>query len=126
MQRPSTMIGEHDAKKRGNVPRKSFLRHNSFPVAASRQERVPRTPSVTILPSATAGEPLGPENPEAGPVAPPASYFSCQSSFPVAASRQRVTSFPPWRAKTYSLSPTQAGVATPSPTGTFHFWVSSL
>src|SRR5208283_1474764 len=61
-----------------------------------------------------------------GPVAPCASYFSCQTSFPVAASRQRMISFSCCRLNTYSLSPTSAGVATPSPTVTFHFCVSSL
>src|SRR5437763_9057887 len=100
MQRPSTTTGELDVKNSGQEPAKSFLRHNFFPLAASRQERVPRTPSVTTLPSATVGELLGPENPEAGPDAPADSYLSCQSSFPVATSRQRVTSFPSCREKT--------------------------
>src|SRR5262245_2055925 len=124
------MIGEHDVEKLGSEPLKSSLRHTTLPVAASRQDRVPRAPSVTTLPSATAGELLGPENslarPAAIPVTAGASCLSCQSSFPSAAPRQRRTSFPSWWEKTYSLSPTRAGVATPSPTGTFHFWVSSL
>src|SRR5687768_5137778 len=55
-----------------------------------------------------------------------ASYLSCQAGLPVAASRQAVTSWLPWRAKTKSLSPTSAGVATPRPTGVVHFGVSSL
>src|SRR5205823_5296062 len=76
-------------------------------------------PSVTTLPSATAGEERGPENPEAGPLAPRESYLSFHNSFPLAASRQRVVSAPSARANTYSLSPTTAGVATPSPTVTF-------
>src|SRR5262245_25917076 len=87
---------------------------------------MPCTPNVTTLPSATVGELRGPENPLAGPVAPPDSYSSFQISFPSAALRARTTSFPSCREKTNSLSPTRAGVATPSPTGTFHFWVSSL
>src|SRR3954469_13762804 len=87
---------------------------------------MPRTPRVTTFPSATAGELRGPENPRAGPSAPPVAYLSCQTSLPVAASRQRTTSLPPSRVNTYSLSPTRAGVATPSPTVTFHFLVSSL
>src|SRR5262245_5414240 len=87
---------------------------------------MPRTPSVTTLPSATVGELRGPENPLAGPVAPPVSYSSFQSSLPVFASSARTTSLPACREKTYSLSPTKEGVATPSPTGTCHFLVSSL
>src|SRR5262249_9821890 len=86
---------------------------------------VPRTPRVTTLPSATAGELRGPAKPIAGPSAPFAAYWSFQTSFPVAASRQRSTSCPSSSAKTNSLSPTSAGVATPSPTVTDHFFVSS-
>src|SRR6516165_7828310 len=97
MQRPSTTIGELAAKNLGQ-PLKSSLRHNTLPVAASRQETIPRTPSVTTFPSATVGELLGPENPDAGPAAPCDSYLSCQTSFPVAASRQRVISLPSCRA----------------------------
>src|SRR5437667_12190662 len=104
----------------------SSLRHSFLPVAASRQESTPRTPSVITLPFATVGELRGPEKPEAGPVAPSVSYFSCQSSLPVAASRQRVTSAPACRANTYNLSPTRHGVETPSPTATFHFRVNSF
>src|SRR5579871_4142543 len=126
MHRPSVMIGELDVWNRGREPLKSFLRHNTLPEPASRQESVPCTPSVTTLPSATAGELRGPTKPRSGPLTPAASYLSCQSSLPVPASRQRRISLLSWRAKTYSLSPTRAGVATPSPTVTFHFWVSSL
>src|SRR5205823_5137761 len=119
------MMGELAAENRGKAPLKSSLRHTTLPVAASRQDRVPRAPRVTTLPSATAGELRGPANspprPAAIPVTPAASYFSCHSSLPVAVSRQRVTSFPPSREKTYSLSPTRAGEATPLPTVTFHF-----
>src|SRR5437867_3354498 len=98
--RPSTMIGELEMKNIGKGLWKSFLRHTLLPVAASRQERVPLTPSVTTLPSATVGELLGPGNPPAGPVAALASYLSFQISLPVVASRQRVTSSPPTREKT--------------------------
>src|SRR5215469_13673648 len=127
MQRPAVMIGEQEGEKRGKEPSKPFLRHNIFPLAASRQERVPCTPRVMTLPSATAGELRGPVNCRAGPVTPlGSSYLSCQSSFPPAASRQRSISLPSCREKTYSLSPTRAGVATPSPTVTFHFLVNSL
>src|SRR5438876_649806 len=111
MQRPSTTIGELDVKNIGQKPWKSSLRHSLLPLAVSRQETVPRTPSVTTLPSATVGELRGPAcGPPAGPVAGCASYLSCHNSFPVAASRQRMTSSPPSRVKTYSLSPTRAGV----------------
>src|SRR5947208_10139118 len=92
--------GDDDAKKRAYAPLKSFLRQTTLPLAASRQERTLRTPRVTIFPSATVGEALGPENPEAGPVAPIASYLSCHNSFPVPASRQRVISPPSCRANT--------------------------
>src|SRR5262245_13210757 len=92
-QRPSTTSGELDVKNDGQAL-KSSLRRSTFPVAASRQDRVPRTPSVTTLPSATVGELRGPGKLLDGPVAPCASYLSCQSSFPVAASRQRRTSLP--------------------------------
>src|SRR5438132_6140657 len=127
MQRPSTTIGELEVKNIGQKPLKSSLRHSFFPLAASRQETVPRTPSVTTLPSATVGELRGPAcGPPAGPVAGCASYLSCHTSFPVAASRQRMTSSPPSRVNTYSLSPTRAGVASPPPTVTFHFCVNSL
>src|SRR6185503_7147254 len=100
MQSPPTMIGEDEVKNLGQAPEKSSLRQSTLPVAASRQESVPRTPSVTTLPSATVGELRGPACPEAGPVAPCAAYLSLQTSLPVAASRQRVTSSPPCREKT--------------------------
>src|SRR5262249_57045996 len=87
---------------------------------------MPRTPNVITFPSATVGEARGPEKPLAGQVAPPDSYSSFHSSLPSAALRARTTSFPSCREKTNNLSPTSAGVATPSPTVTFHFWVSSL
>src|SRR4030095_2211804 len=74
----------------------------------------------------TVGELRGPEKPEAGPVAPSDSYLFCQSSLPVAASRQRRISEPDSRAKPYNLPPANDGVATPSPMVTFHFWVNSL
>src|SRR5947209_2661909 len=98
--RPSTTIGEHDVKNRGSVPLESSLRQTTLPLPASRQERVAPTPSVTTLPSATAGELRVPGKRPAGPVTLGAAYLSCQTSLPVAASRQRVTSSSPWRAKT--------------------------
>src|SRR5262247_1921874 len=99
------------------------LRHSFLPLA-SRQERTPRTPSVTTFPSATVGEHLGPWGPRAAALSTsPDSYLSCHSSLPPAASRQRMISLPPCRLKTYSRSPTRAGVAAPSPTVTFHFCV---
>jgi hypothetical protein len=92
--------GELEVKKRGTEPLKSSLRHNSLPPAASKQDTVPCTPSVTTLPSATAGELRGPGKLPAGPLAGSASYLSCQSSFPVPASRQRRISLSPSRVKT--------------------------
>src|SRR4051812_31902360 len=91
MTSPSAMIGELEVKKRGTEPRKSSLRQIFLPEEASRQERIPRTPRVTILPSATAAELRGPTN-LPGSVEPWVSYFSVQISLPVAASRQRVIS----------------------------------
>src|ERR1051326_8340761 len=87
---------------------------------------MPFTPSVTTFPSATAGELRGPENCAAMRGASPDSYLSCHISFPLPVSRQRMISLPLCREKTYSLSPTSAGVATPSPTGIDHFLVSSF
>src|SRR5262245_45611967 len=121
MQRPLTTMGEHDVKNWGAVPLKSSLRQRTLPVAASRHESVPRTPSRMTLPSTTVGELRGPEKYADGPLAPCDSYLSCHTSLPVIASRQRVISLPPCRANTYNLSPTSAGVETPSPTATFHF-----
>src|SRR5258706_6345063 len=117
------MIGELEVKNRGYDERKSSLRHIFCPVAASTQESIPRTPSVTTFPSATAADARGPAKPP-GSVEPCVSYFSAQSSFPLAASRHRTISLFSCREKTKSLSPTSAGVATPSPTGTFHLCVS--
>src|SRR5437763_1618286 len=99
MQRPSATSGEEAVKNLGQ-PLISSLRQSTLPSAASRQERTPRMPSVTTFPLATVGEARGPENPEAGPVAPRASYLSFQSSLPDEASRQRVISPPSWREKT--------------------------
>src|SRR5215472_13296588 len=95
MHRPPTMIGEDEVKNLGHAPRKSSLRHSCLPVAAWKQDRMPRTPNVTTFPSATVGELLGPGCELAGPAAGRVAYLSCQSSFPVAASRQRMTSSPP-------------------------------
>src|SRR5262245_5208072 len=125
---PSTTIGELDVKNDGHDPLKSSLRHSFLPFLASRQESMPRTPNVTTLPSATTGEARGPGNPWAAPVAGSAAYSSFHTSSPLLAFRHRVTSLPSStsREKTYSLSPTSAGVETPSPTLTFHFCVSAL
>src|SRR5262245_10724324 len=87
---------------------------------------MPMAPSVTTLSSATAGELRGPMKPLSAPPQLGDSYLSDQTSLPSAAARQLMTSSPPLRVKTYSLSPTRAGVATPSPTFSDHFFVSSL
>src|SRR5437773_11496180 len=100
---PSMTSGELDGKKFGHDLKSSF-RQSFLPDAASRQETIPRTPTVTTLPSVTVGELRGPENPCAGPDAPSDSYLSCQTSLPSAALRQRSTSFSSCRVKTYSLS----------------------
>src|SRR5437588_12946545 len=103
MHRPSTTSGELDVAKRGTLPLKSSLRHTILPLTASWQESVPLEPSVTTFPSATVGELRGPENepfPEAIPVTAGDSYSSFHTSLPLAASRQRRTSFFPSRAKT--------------------------
>ena len=65
-------------KNRGTAFAMSSFRHNFLPVAASKQERVPRTPNVTTFPSATVGELRDPGNCEAAPVAPSAAYLSSQ------------------------------------------------
>src|SRR6266849_1475947 len=95
---PSTMIGEDDVKKSGQAL-ESF-RHTTLPVAASRQERTPPTPSVQTLPSATAGELRGPACPPAGPVTATAAYLSFHSTSPLVASRHEATSSSPCRVKT--------------------------
>src|SRR5262249_25430867 len=96
---PSRMSGEDDVKNVGKVL--VSLRPTPFPVAASRQETVPRTPRVQTLPSATAGVLRGPRcGPPAGlSGGAVAAYFSCQAILPLAASRQVMTSSPPWRVK---------------------------
>src|SRR5262245_51742123 len=99
-QTPSATMGDDETKKRGREPLKSSLRQSTVPLEASRQDSTPRTPSVTTLPSETAGELRGPEKRSAGPAAPRESYLSFQISLPVAASRQRVISPPSWREKT--------------------------
>src|SRR5262249_49572485 len=99
MQSPSTTIGDIAVWKRGQEPEKSSLRHNIFPLSASRQETVPQTPRVRILPSANEGELRGPPCWESGPFTAGAAYLSFQISFPVAASKQRVTSSPSSRVK---------------------------
>src|SRR5262249_35005059 len=110
-------------------PLDSF-RHTTLLVAASRQERTPPMPYVQILPSATAGELRGPpwlpHIPRAAPTPRSPSYLSCHPTLPVAASTQVVTSWSPWRANTYTLSPTRAGVASPLPTVIRHFCFNSF
>src|SRR5258708_39580287 len=82
MARPSTMMGEKEVKKRGTTLGNSSLRHRSLPSAAFKQDRTPPTPSVTTLPSATAGEHLSPPR-AAGPPRPhPPPYLSPPSAFP--------------------------------------------
>src|SRR5437660_10242232 len=93
----STMIGEHRVKKVGQAL-ESF-RHTTLPVAASRQERTPPTPSVQTLPSASAGELRAPGCPPAGPVTATAAYLSFHRSVPLAAPRHDVTSPAPRRVK---------------------------
>src|SRR3954469_14876706 len=99
---PSTMIGDIPVKNWGQTI-ESF-RHATLPVAASRQESTPPTPSVQILPPATAGELRGPGCPPpteaAAPVTGTAAYLSFHNSLPLFASRHRVTSSSPCRAKT--------------------------
>src|SRR5262245_15611537 len=102
MHLPSAMSGEDEVKNFGF----DFvsLRQTTLPLAASRQETVPPTPRVQTLPSPTAGLLRGPLNPcaprpAAGPLISGAAYLSFQSSLPLAASRQVMTSSPPWRAK---------------------------
>src|SRR5262249_31322434 len=124
MHRPSTMIGELAGKNIGKAPLKSSLRQIGSPVAASEQERGPPTPSVYALPPATAGEQRGPECMGAGPPETVmVGYFCCQTTFPLAASRHVTTSSSPCRAKANSLSPTSAGVESPMPSSTVHFFV---
>src|SRR5262245_40826260 len=55
-----------------------------------------------------------------------AAYFSFHSSLPLPASRHRMTSSPSCRPKTYSFSRTSTGEASPRPTLTRHFFISSL
>src|SRR5262245_13462274 len=95
----SMIRGELAGKRLGHAL-KSSLRQRTLPVAASRHEIIPRTPTVTTLPLATAGELRGPEKPWAGPLAPSESYLSDHSSLPSAVSRQRVTSLSSCREKT--------------------------
>ena len=122
--RPSATSGELDVWNVGNAP--VSIRQSFSPLSAFRHESVPLTPKVTTLPSATVGEARGPGYMVSPLPLNSASYLSFHTSLPVAASRQRVTSAPPSRLKTNSLSPTSAGVATPSPTVSFHAFLSSL
>src|SRR5258708_3275974 len=71
---PSVMMGEDEVKNRGQAL--VFFRHTSLPVAASRHESMPRTPNVTILPSATTGVLRGPGWEAAARVAASAAYLS--------------------------------------------------
>src|SRR5436190_19638941 len=98
------------------------LRQWTFPVFASRQERISPTPSVKTFPSATTGVARVFVSPgAAGPGLYGAAYGSDrQISLPVATSTHCTTSSSFCRVKTYTLSPTTTGDAYPSPTGTFH------
>src|ERR1700683_429764 len=87
MQRPSTTIGEQEVKNRGGFSAESVLRQSTFPLAASRQDRVPCTPKVTTLSSATVGELRGPGKLPAAPLAAFAANLSAHTSLPVVASR---------------------------------------
>src|ERR1700733_16272640 len=98
--RPSTTMGEHEAKNRGGFSADSVLRQRTLPLAASRHERVCCTPSVRTFPSTTVGELRGPGKRAAGPPGAFAAYLSDQDSFPVVASRHEITSSLSWRAKT--------------------------
>ena len=100
MAMPSTMIGDMAVKNLGATPGNSSLRQNTLPVAASRQERTPSTPSVTTFPSATAGELLGPGCRAAGPVTACAAYLFCHSLLSGGGVEAVVTSSSPCRAKT--------------------------
>src|SRR5262249_41385446 len=104
------------------------FRQCSFPVLASRQERVPLTPSVKILPPATAGVDrvfLSPGAP--GPGLYGAGYGSDPQIFsPLSTSKQSTTSFSFCRVKTYTLPPATTGEEYPSPTVTFHSSLSVL
>src|ERR1051326_6873049 len=104
------MSGELEVWNIGKAP--VSIRQSFSPVAAFRQDSVPLRPKVTTLPSATAGEARGPWKPWSPLPLYSASYLSFHSSLLVLASRHRVTSPPPSRLNTYSLSPTSAGVAT--------------
>src|SRR5512140_1084585 len=92
MHRPSATKGDEDVKNRGLEPEKSVLRQSSLPLPASKQESVPRAPYVITLPSATVGELRGPGCRPMGSLAAADSYFSRQTSLPVAASRQTSSS----------------------------------
>src|SRR6516165_12665227 len=100
--------------------------HTTLPFSASRHESTPPTPNVHTLPAATAGELRGPMCPPIGTFAGSASYLSFQSSVPLSASRHWMISSFPSRVKTYALSPTSTGDASPRPTLAFHFCVNSL
>src|SRR5262245_6807264 len=89
MHRPPSIMGELDVWNWGNAPGKSSLRHNTLPLEASKQERTPLTPSVTTFPSATVGELLGPGKVPSAVGRKFWAFLSCQSSLPLAASRQR-------------------------------------
>src|SRR3954468_15331137 len=127
---PSTMSGDVDVLNCGYAACNSFvksLRHNTLPLAASRQETVAPSSSVTTFPSATAGDDRGPECCAAIRLTVTSvEYLSSHTGLPVATSRHWVTSSFPRRAKTYTLSPTRAGVASPTPTVAFHVRCNSL
>src|SRR4051794_18734 len=98
------MTGELEVWNLGTEPLNLSFRHKGLPEAASKQARPPWTPSVTTLPPATAGEQRGPGKPLAGPLIVAALYLSAHTSSPLSAFRQRRTSWPSWRLKTYRRS----------------------
>ena len=58
---PSAIMGDIAVKNIGTTAGNGSLCQTTFPEPASRQVRMPPTPSLTIFPSATAGVLLGPE-----------------------------------------------------------------
>src|SRR5690606_31645401 len=72
---PSTMIGDMAVKNLGTTLANGPLRQTTSPEAASKHERTPATPRVTVFPSATAGELRGPGCRDAGPPTAAAPYL---------------------------------------------------
>ena len=80
---PSVISGDVPVKNCGiALVGFSFL-HRSFPVPASKHDRIPETPKVTSLPFKTAGVLLGPGCADAeGPVTAIAAYVLFHNSLP--------------------------------------------